>query len=40
MKVQVTTMNETIELEVNGVKRKVEAEAETSLLEVLRESKR
>jgi aerobic-type carbon monoxide dehydrogenase small subunit (CoxS/CutS family) len=30
-------MNETIELEVNGVKRKVEAEAETNLLEVLRE---
>jgi aerobic-type carbon monoxide dehydrogenase small subunit (CoxS/CutS family) len=30
-------MNETVELEVNGVKRKVEADPETSLLEVLRE---
>jgi len=30
-------MSDTIELEVNGVKRKVEAEADTSLLEVIRE---
>ena len=30
-------MSKTIELEVNGVKRRVEADSETSLLEILRE---
>jgi aerobic-type carbon monoxide dehydrogenase small subunit (CoxS/CutS family) len=35
--VYVTLMNQTVELEVNGVKHQVTADPETSLLEVLRE---